>query len=102
MSTATISEVNETGTRSNIETAPKDSDPNSLAHIVMVPADQPDETPQAYVMRARFEGFPITALCGFTWVPNKQATGLPVCQPCVDEYQQDGEHRDERDELPEE
>ena len=40
------------------------------AHIVMVPPGEPDQTPQAYVLRARVEGFPITALCGFVWIPN--------------------------------
>jgi hypothetical protein len=72
------------------------------AHIVMVPDGEPDESPQAYVLRARIEGFPVTALCGFTWVPNRQAAGLPVCQECLDIYQQPGENRDDREDLPDE
>lgn len=56
-----------------------DNKPES-AHYVLAPDDT--ETNHAYVMRARFEGFPVTALCGYTWVPNKQATGLPVCSEC--------------------
>lgn len=82
-----------------IETS--DSAPDS-AHIVMVPPGEDDETPQAYVMRARIEGFPVVALCGYTWVPNKMAAGLPVCQPCLDIYQQPGENRDDRENLPDE
>lgn len=58
------------------------TDKPESAHIVMVPEGEPDQTPQAYVMRARVEGFPITAVCGFVWIPNKQATGLPVCDEC--------------------
>jgi hypothetical protein len=50
------------------------------AHIVMSP--NADESHHGYVMRARIEGFAITALCGYTWVPNKSATGLPVCPEC--------------------
>lgn len=74
--------------------------PADAAHIVMVPADQPDETPQAYVLRATVEGFPVVALCGFTWVPSKDPRDKPVCSGCLDIYQQPGEHRDEREELP--
>lgn len=56
------------------------TDKPESAHYVISP--EPDESNHAYVMRARFEGFPVVALCGFTWIPNKQATGLPVCQEC--------------------
>lgn len=73
------------------------------AHIVMVPPGETDETPQAYVMRARVEGFPITALCGYTWVPNKQATGLPVCEECKFLYENVGKDLPNRfNNLPEE
>lgn len=73
------------------------------AHIVMVPGDQPDTTPQAYVMRARVEGFPITSLCGYTWVPNKQATGLPVCEECKFLYENVGKDLPDRfNNLPDE
>lgn len=58
------------------------TDKPEAAHYVMAPTD--DETNHAYVMRARFEGFAVTALCGYTWVPNKMATGLPVCAECRD------------------
>jgi hypothetical protein len=101
--TSSILERSETDTTIEIEekfTTSNDK-PNS-AHIVMVPEGEKDQTPQAYVLRSRIEGFPITALCGFTWVPNKQAAGLPVCGEI---YQQPGEHRDGpdgRDHLPEE
>lgn len=78
------------------------TDKPESARIVMVPEGEADETPQAYVMRARFEGFPVTALCGFTWVPNKMATGLPVCQECLDIYQNDPQGHGDRGELPDE
>lgn len=74
--------------------------PDESSHIVMVPPDQPDKTPQAYVLRARIEGFTVVALCGHEWVPTKDPAPLPVCSKCLDIYQQPGKHRDERDELP--
>jgi len=58
------------------------NDKPQSAHIVKSP--NPDESHHAYVMRARFEGFPVEALCGFTWIPNKEASSLPVCQECKD------------------
>lgn len=58
------------------------TDKPESAHYVMSPND--DESNHAYVMRARIEGFPVTALCGYTWIPNKQATNLPHCQECKD------------------
>ena len=32
---------------------------------------------EAYVV-----GTPLTALCGYTWVPSQSPRGLPVCQAC--------------------
>lgn len=55
-------------------------DKGDVAHYVISPND--DETNHAYVMRARLEGFPVEALCGYIWIPHKQASGLPVCPEC--------------------
>lgn len=71
------------------------------AHIVLKPKDEKDETVHAYVMRARIEGFPIVALCGYTWVPNKKAEGLPVCEECKAIYDHNPNGMD-RDGLPDE
>lgn len=75
-------------------------DAGASAHIVMVPPNEPDTTPQAYVLRARVEGFEITALCGHTWLPERDPAPLPVCSRCVDIYHQPGENRDDRNEMP--
>lgn len=83
------------------ETLTSNDKPES-AHIVMVPPDQDDETPQAYVMRARVEGLPITALCGFTWVPFRSAAGLPVCKECKDIFEHDPQGHGDRGDLPDE
>lgn len=78
------------------------NDKPESAHIVMVPPGEPDQSPHAYIMRARVEGFPITALCGYVWIPNKQATGLPVCDECsaIHDYLMSG--KDGFGETPEE
>lgn len=78
--------------------------PGDSSHIVLVPGHADSggaiESPQAYVLRARVEGTPVTALCGYTWVPQKDPLPLPVCATCLDIYRQDGKHRDEREDLP--
>lgn len=74
--------------------------PEDAAHIVPVPPDQPDLSPQAYVLRARIEGFPVTAICGYTWVPEKNPEPLPVCSSCMSEYLKYGDKYGDRDKLP--
>lgn len=90
MSTATIESV-ETRT----STTPEDA-----SHIVMVPPEEADETPQAYVLRARVEGFEITAVCGHVWVPQRDPKPLPVCATCLDIFRNDPHGHGDRNELP--
>lgn len=76
------------------------NDKNNSAHIVLERGE--DETAHAHVMRARIEGFPVTALCGHIWVPNRKATGLPVCSECKDIFEHDPNGFGDRGELPDE
>ena len=69
------------------------------AHIVLEKGE--DETAKAHVLRARIEGFPVTALCGYQWIPSKAAKGLPVCQECKEIYDHNPNGKD-RDGLPDE
>lgn len=85
--------------REHVETRTTDI-PADASHIVMVPPGEPDETPQAYVLRARIEGLPITAICGHVFTPQKDPKPLPVCEGCMAVYHQDGENRDDRNDLP--
>ena len=71
-------------------------DPDESAHIVLPPPDAPDVTPQAYVLRARIEGFPIVAVCGHEFIPVRNPEPLPVCQPCMDFFQSHGSDLDDR------
>jgi hypothetical protein len=85
--------------REDTRTQPKAGDPGRRSHIVFPPPDAKDETPQAYVLRARIEGFAITALCGHTWIPSADPAKYPLCEPCKDIYQSGGDPAD-RAELP--
>jgi len=76
------------------------TDKPESAHFVMVPPGQPDESPQAYVLRARIEGFAITALCGFVWVPKQDPANLPICQECLDIYESEDRSDDSGEGLP--
>lgn len=84
--------------RPDLVTKPGSGD-GPRSHIVLPPPDAADETPQAYVMRARIEGFPVTALCGYTWVPSRDPSRYPTCEVCVDIYRSGGDPAD-RAELP--
>lgn len=72
------------------------------SHIVKVPAGEKDQTPQAYVLRARIEGFAIEALCGHIFVPSRNPEPLPVCSTCLEIFQYDPWAIDpnDREELP--
>lgn len=72
------------------------------AHIVLIPPHlRGKTTPQAYVLEARVMGTEIEALCGHRWIPAQNPLSLPLCSKCKAIYEQPGDHRDERDELPE-
>ena len=88
-----------TATLEYVETRTTDQ-PGEATHIVMVPGDQKDETPQAYVLRARVEDFPVTALCGYTWTPHRNPAPLPICEGCLAIYQNDPNGFGDRGELP--
>lgn len=60
-------------------------DPGHASHIVYVP-DELNTTPQALVLAARIEGFPVEALCGYTWIPFRDPVAYPVCEKCVEAY----------------
>ena len=83
-----------------VEEVATTDDPGRAAHIVFVP-DDAHTTAHALVMEARINGTPVTALCGYTWVPSRDAKQFPVCTSCLEIYQQPGDHRDDRDHLPE-
>lgn len=83
-----------------VRTIETSNDKPKSAHIILEKGK--DETAAAHVLRARINGTPVTALCGFTWVPHRQASKLPVCQECRDIYEQDPLGHGDRGELPSE
>ena len=60
-----------------------ETDPASCAHIVKT---KRREKATAVVLRARIEGTPVTALCGYVFVPQKDPKLLPVCPQCREIY----------------
>lgn len=61
----------------------EETDEPTSAHIVKA---GPGESGAALVLEARIMGTPVTALCGFVWVPSKDPRQLPICQKCKDVY----------------
>lgn len=62
---------------SDILTTPKITEPDldepDVAHIV-----KKNEVTDAYVF-----GTPLTALCGARFIPSRDPSGYPVCEPCL-------------------
>jgi Protein of unknown function (DUF3039) len=58
-------------------------DPGKHAHIIV----KPGENAAAKILEARIFGTPVTALCGHTFVPQKDPQKLPVCPKCKEIYE---------------
>ena len=54
-----------------------------MAHIVKT---EPGESAVAKVTEARIYGYPIEALCGEVFVPQRDPKKLPLCQTCKEIY----------------
>ncbi len=57
--------------------------PPSVAHIVKT---EPGESAVAKVTEARVFGFPVEALCGERFVPQRDPKKLPLCGICKEIY----------------
>lgn len=58
-------------------------DPEKQSHIVRA---QPGMSGTALVLEARVLGIPVEALCGYSWVPSKDPSNLPICTACKEVY----------------
>ena len=53
-----------------------------LVAFVNCPPDK--ESTAAWLTEARIYGLPVTALCGKTWVPERDPKRYPICTACTD------------------
>jgi len=58
-----------------------------FTHIVVVGEG---ESAEAVVLEARVNGTPVTALCGYVWVPSRDPQRHPICQRCLDLFKESG------------
>lgn len=58
----------------------EDADP-IFTHIVERDEHQ---SASAKITEARVMGTPVTALCGYTWVPSRNPENHPPCEKCVE------------------
>lgn len=77
------------------------NDKENVGHYVM-DVDRERDDPHTYAMEARVEGFAVTAVCGFVWILKQAATGLPVCQECLDIYSSEDRSDESGSHLPNE
>lgn len=56
-----------------------------FSHII----DRGDDERNAetIVLEARINGTPVTALCGYTWVPSRDPQKHPVCPKCMEMFE---------------
>jgi Protein of unknown function (DUF3039) len=56
-----------------------------FTHII----DRGDEerSSETLVLEARINGTPLTALCGYTWVPSRDPQKYPICQKCLEVFE---------------
>lgn len=53
------------------------------AHIVNCPDDK--ESTAAWLTEAMVMGLPVTALCGYIWVPSRNPEVHPICDACLEQ-----------------
>lgn len=68
-------------------------EPPVVSHIVGPDYDDHGNKIQgaAKVTQAMIDGTPVTALCGFTWVPSRDPKKHPVCEACKAIVQRSGD-----------
>lgn len=66
-------------TRTELENA----DP---VHSHIVQANQ-EMSAGARIMEATVNGTPVTALCGYTWVPHRDPRKYPPCPKCIEIFE---------------
>lgn len=67
-----------------MDTVLDEGDHERQKHYVMT---KPGLTPEATIMEARVYGTPVTALCGKTWVPDRDPQRFSLCQTCKEIFE---------------
>lgn len=63
-------------------------DESRLTHIVKRGED--GKSADVILLEAGIFGRPVIALCGFTWIPQRDPEKFPVCTRCIAEYEKLG------------
>lgn len=53
-------------------------------HIVAREPGENGRDAHTIILEARINGTPVTALCGYTWVPSRNPENHPICQKCAE------------------
>lgn len=64
------------------KTSTTDNDDPTRTHIVNCPPDK--DSTEAWLTEARIYGLVVTAVCGHTWVPQRDPHRFPICERCVE------------------
>lgn len=80
-----MSDLITTFDRSTEVNTDEETEPGKLAHIVppdVGPDGKVTKDAAIKVMEARIDGTAVTALCGWTWVPQQDPQKFPLCHRC--------------------
>ena len=61
-------------------------DQNPIHSHIIDRGDDPRPA-EAIILEARVNGTPLTALCGYTWVPSRDPQKYPVCPKCAEIFE---------------
>ncbi len=64
-----------------IKTDEETEEDNPIFSHIIDRGDDPRSV-QAIITEARVMGTPVTALCGYTWVPSRDPKKHPLCKKC--------------------
>ena len=56
-------------------------------HSHIIDRGDSEMSAEALILTARVTGTPVTALCGYTWVPSRDPQKHPVCPKCLEIFE---------------
>jgi hypothetical protein len=63
------------------------ADSGEPIHSHIIDRGDSEMSAEALILTARVTGTPVTALCGYTWVPSRDPQKHPVCPKCLEIFE---------------
>lgn len=63
------------------------TDSGEPIHAHIIDRGDSPQNAETLILEARVMGTPVTALCGYTWVPSRDPRKHPVCPKCLEMFE---------------